>query len=525
MNRIFISYAKEDSATAQRLYKDLRDQDLNPWLDIEDLTPGVRWKNAIRKAIEGCGYFIALLSSRSVGKRGFVQKEIRQALETLDTVPEDQIFIVPVRLDECRPGNPVLQDLHWLDLFPLYEKGFDRLLRAVGGATSRTVAQAPAHDSESSASSEVAAGPRESKPETSAFRVLVVASNPADMARIRVDQEAREIFDALNGASRDRPFEVKYVLSARPSDLRRQLLEHNPQLLHVASHGHSSGGVVLEDSAGRSRIVGMRTMKSLIHLFRESLECIVLNATFSEKMAESLSEDIDYVVGMSGTLSDEASLQFSASFYETLAAGKSVEFAYSSACAALSLEQPGSENLPILFHREERGPGEEDLSIAIQSIARSFLEAAELGAASIVHATLEDIAEEAKTSADDTLAAVQDLEMRGYLETVENHGPRTVQPTLHLFLDFAAEAMGWNPREDARSVLQELLKSKESRSRIRELAGRRDWDPPRVNTALLYLQNQDVIETDGVDLPFAFRSVSSNSRSIPFLRGFIEGRN
>ncbi|MCP5116721.1 MAG: toll/interleukin-1 receptor domain-containing protein, partial [bacterium] len=200
MNRIFISYAKEDGEVAQRLYQDLRESGLCPWLDTEDLTPGVRWKNTITKAIEECDYFVALLSSRSVSKRGYVQKEIRQALETLETVPEDQVFVVPVRLEECRPSHAILEDLHWLDLFPRYDRGFQRLLGVVGGrpaAPTSNVVEVQDVDS----GGQTVVGHEEGKIGASIYRVLIVGANPVDTSRIRVEQEAREISSVLNGAT------------------------------------------------------------------------------------------------------------------------------------------------------------------------------------------------------------------------------------------------------------------------------------------------------------------------------------
>ena len=85
---------------------------------------------AIRKAIKSSSFFIALLSAHAVGKRGFVQKEIRQALSIADEFPQDQVFVIPVRLDDCEPSFEELSALHRVDLFPNYHDGL-RLLRRV----------------------------------------------------------------------------------------------------------------------------------------------------------------------------------------------------------------------------------------------------------------------------------------------------------------------------------------------------------------------------------------------------------
>jgi hypothetical protein len=125
--KIFISYAREDSTIAQRLYHDLRRAGAEPWLDTENLLPGQQWQPAIRYAITECEYFIALLSAQAVSKRGFLHSEMKQALELLNEFPEDEIFVIPVRLDECFPSHERLKSIHWVDLFPSYEKGLKKL--------------------------------------------------------------------------------------------------------------------------------------------------------------------------------------------------------------------------------------------------------------------------------------------------------------------------------------------------------------------------------------------------------------
>lgn len=129
--RVFISYAREDKATAQRIYNDLKEGGADPWLDEENLLPGQHWAEEIGKAIRECDYFLALLSSRSVSKRGYVQKELKKALDILGEFPRSRIFLIPARLDDCQPIDEALKNLHWVDLFPSYEGGLDKILRVL----------------------------------------------------------------------------------------------------------------------------------------------------------------------------------------------------------------------------------------------------------------------------------------------------------------------------------------------------------------------------------------------------------
>ena len=129
-SRVFISYAKEDKRFADRLYRDLRQAGVKPWIDSVDLIAGQPWESTIRKAIHDSDRFLALVSSRSVKKRGFVQKEIRHALEIAKEYPENKIFIHVLRLDDCEPSFEDLRRLHRTDLFISYDDALADLLRA-----------------------------------------------------------------------------------------------------------------------------------------------------------------------------------------------------------------------------------------------------------------------------------------------------------------------------------------------------------------------------------------------------------
>jgi hypothetical protein len=126
--QIFIAYAKEDEALARRLYDALDRAGFSPWLDVKKLLPGQNWPRAIESAIEGSDFFIACFSRRSVRKKGGFQSEIRYALDCARGIPLDEIFLVPVRLDECAVPRAIQRQFQYIDLYPDWDAGFARLL-------------------------------------------------------------------------------------------------------------------------------------------------------------------------------------------------------------------------------------------------------------------------------------------------------------------------------------------------------------------------------------------------------------
>jgi hypothetical protein len=101
--QIFISYAKEDYDKALKLYTELKKhRNLNPWLDEKSILAGQKWKPTTIEVIRKSRFFIALLSSNSVNKKGYVQRELREALDILKEYPEPAIYLIPARLYDCK---------------------------------------------------------------------------------------------------------------------------------------------------------------------------------------------------------------------------------------------------------------------------------------------------------------------------------------------------------------------------------------------------------------------------------------
>src|SRR4051812_8801204 len=99
--RVFLAHAKEDSQWVRSFYQLLKALGASPWIAPLDILPGTAWRDAIRQAIYSSEYVIACLSSKSVQKKGYIQREFRIALDISQELPINKTFIVPLRLDPC----------------------------------------------------------------------------------------------------------------------------------------------------------------------------------------------------------------------------------------------------------------------------------------------------------------------------------------------------------------------------------------------------------------------------------------
>ncbi len=99
--KVFLCHASADKPAVRKLYRYLKERKMDPWLDAENLLPGQNWQVEIPKALQSSDVIIICLSNRSVDKEGYVQKEIKFALDKALEMPEGRIFLIPARLEDC----------------------------------------------------------------------------------------------------------------------------------------------------------------------------------------------------------------------------------------------------------------------------------------------------------------------------------------------------------------------------------------------------------------------------------------
>ncbi len=126
--RVFLCHSSGDKLAVRSLYQRLEACNIDPWLDEENLLPGQNWEYEIRKAVRITDIVIVCLSPGSISKTGYVQKEIKFALDVADEQPEDTIFLIPLKLEECDIPTR-LKHLHCVNYFQ--EDGFNKFMKAL----------------------------------------------------------------------------------------------------------------------------------------------------------------------------------------------------------------------------------------------------------------------------------------------------------------------------------------------------------------------------------------------------------
>jgi hypothetical protein len=184
-------------------------------------------------------------------------------------------------------------------------------------------------------------------------KILFLAANPKNTAQIRLDEEINKIQNSLDRSQHQTQFDLQQKWAVQPQEIRQAMLRESPQIVHFSGHGVGTGGLAFEDVNGQSKLVSAEALAGLFALFEDTVECVILNACYSEVQATAIAHHIPYVIGMNQAVGDTAARNFAIGFYDALGAGKSIEVAFKFGCNSISLEGSPEHLTPVLKKKSE----------------------------------------------------------------------------------------------------------------------------------------------------------------------------
>ncbi|WP_293338265.1 CHAT domain-containing protein [Microcoleus sp. CAWBG58] len=179
-----------------------------------------------------------------------------------------------------------------------------------------------------------------------------MASDPSDAARLRLGCELREIREKLQLARHREKFTLESREAVRPGDITQAIYDIEPQIVHFSGHGTSSGELCVENILGMVQTIKPEALASLFELEVERVDCVVLNACYSEIQAKAIVQHIPYVIGMSREIGDKAAITFAVGFYKALGANRNVEQAYQAGCVEIRMEDIPEHLTPVILKKK-----------------------------------------------------------------------------------------------------------------------------------------------------------------------------
>jgi hypothetical protein len=195
--------------------------------------------------------------------------------------------------------------------------------------------------------------------------ILILAANPRSTERLRLDEEVKKIEQGLERSKRRDQFKLVVKWAVTDDDLRRALLDHQPEIVHFSGHGTGTGkggpgrdlvpagnddpgGLAFEDDTGQVQLISGESLARLFELCSDHVRCVVMNACYSEVQANAIAGHIDFVVGMKKAIGDEAAIKFAVGFYDALGAGCDYEKSFKFGCSAIDLKGIPEYLTPVL---------------------------------------------------------------------------------------------------------------------------------------------------------------------------------
>jgi len=202
--------------------------------------------------------------------------------------------------------------------------------------------------------------------------VLVFAANPSSTSSLDLEGELRSIRSELEASGCAERLRVVDRRGTTPAAVQRTMLVEHPTVVQFSGHGRESSrapvgartprdlaGIVLHDENDDDE-VKLMSGAALGHLFAaagSSVRLVVLNACHSHQQADALLGHVDFVVGVSGSITDAAARVFSTALYRALALGRSIRDAFELGRNALMLEGLRADvELPVLRARPGADP-------------------------------------------------------------------------------------------------------------------------------------------------------------------------
>jgi hypothetical protein len=278
------------------------------------------------------------------------------ALDEFDNHPFENNFLIPIRKDDFEIAESRLEKLRHVDLFSSYQDGLGQILKLLGKEGSSKPEESepdyPAEKTDKNLENKIV----EIRTRTLTMKtILLLAANPKGTKSLRLQEEDREIRERLRVAGYGK-IPIHSAVAARPKDIQQALLDYDPQIVHFSGHGVGEKGLAFEDETGNPKLIDAGALAELFGLFSDKIECVVLNACYSESQAKEIVKHIGYVVGMNVAIGDDAAIKFSVGFYTAIGSGKDYEFSYKMGCNAIRLEGIQEYLTPVLLKKTDQVP-------------------------------------------------------------------------------------------------------------------------------------------------------------------------
>lgn len=201
--------------------------------------------------------------------------------------------------------------------------------------------------------------------------ILIFAAEPLNMVPLYLTEETKSIREEHERSLLRDSFEIppeNYWTT--PSDIQRLLNKYKPNIVHFCGHGighqkefnkninrdiniahpnKESSLILTDEFHGAALDVPDSAIVELFKIFKDDIECVILNACSTQQLAEQIHEFIPYVIGTRRDIGNKAAKLFSEGFYRALFNDGGYKKAYDLGCNMINLSKLEDNKTPIIY--------------------------------------------------------------------------------------------------------------------------------------------------------------------------------
>lgn len=179
-------------------------------------------------------------------------------------------------------------------------------------------------------------------------KILFLSASPVAEARLRVDNEYKQIDERLAASTQRNNLELISKTAIDFNYASQAILNERPHYLHFSGHGNKLG-VAIETQDGDTKLLTKDSIYRLLDLYKTDIRCAVFNACYSSDIAQKISSLGFYAIGMNESIQDSSAIDFAVGFYQGIGAGENVVFAFKLGLAHISANDEKSVHIPTLW--------------------------------------------------------------------------------------------------------------------------------------------------------------------------------
>lgn len=180
-------------------------------------------------------------------------------------------------------------------------------------------------------------GGSKNQPKQGTIKVLFLTANPEETSRLKLDKEIRLVKNGFKSATQRERFEFISEPAVTIADITMAITSNKPQIIHFSGHGSGKDGLIIEGNQGEMEYFTTDSLSRLFNMFKNKIECVVLNACSTEEQAVAISKVGEgstnilkgiYSIGSNSSIGDLAAINFSSGFYQAIGEGLGYPFAF-----------------------------------------------------------------------------------------------------------------------------------------------------------------------------------------------------